>query len=454
VTTSLARLSSVAACMTALMTTLAPSVPLPLRWDPEKRENIRWVADLGSESYGGPVVASGKVFVGTNNGKPRDPAVQGDRGILMAFKAEDGAFLWQAVHDKLAAGGEVDWPLQGICSTPAVEGDRIYYVSNRGELVSADVEGFLDGENDGPFTAEARHGRADADLLWVVDMPKTLGVHPHRMSASSPLVVGGIVYTLTSNGVDEKGKVPAPAAPSFLAVDRKSGEVIWQSALPADRILDGQWSNASHGVLAGRPLVLFPGGDGWLYALDPATGALRWKFDAGAIAEGQPAGAPEKGRESLVAQAVVVDDRVFIGVGQDPEKGPGKGRLWALGPTGTPLWSLGGDAFSRTLSKVAVADGLVYAADLRGFVYCLEAATGKLLWSHDLFAQVWGAPLVADGRVYIGDEDGDMAVLRAGRSKELLHEVNMGNAIYTTPAASDGVLYVATRGRLFAIQQK
>jgi len=162
-----------------------------------------------------------------------------------------------------------------------------------------------------------------------------------------------------------------------------------------------------------------------------------------------------------VASAVIADDRVYLGVGQDPENGPAKGRLWALRgdgrgdvTTSAVLWSLGGEQFSRTLSTVAVQDGLLYAADLRGFLYCLDAATGAIVWSHDTFAQVWGSPLVADGKVYVGDEDGDVVVLRAGKKKELLHEVNMGNAIYTTPAASDGVLYIATRSRLFAIQKR
>ena len=427
---------------------------LPQRWDPEKGTNIRWVADLGSETYGGPVVAGGKVFVGTNNAKPRDPNVEGDRGVVMAFSAADGSFLWQAIHDKLASGGESDWPLQGVCSTPWVEGDRLYYVSNRGELVAADTEGFRDGENDGPYTDELRRGPADADLVWVLDMPRALGVRPHRMTASSPVVAGEIVYTLTSNGIGAEGKVPAPGAPSFLAVSRLTGEILWKDASPGDRILDGQWSSPSVGSLAGRAQVLFPGGDGWLYAFDPQSGALLWKFDAGRVAAG-PA------RESLVAGAVIAQDRVYLGVGQDPEKGPGKGKLWALKGDGAgdvtataAVWSLGGEAFSRTLSSVAVRDGLVYAADLRGFINCLDAATGQILWSHDLFAQVWGSPLVADGKVYIGDEDGDATVLRAGRTKELLHEVNMGNAIYTTPAARDGVLYIATRAKLFAIQNK
>ena len=439
---------------------VAPPQSLAQKWDPAKREMIRWVVDLGTETYGGPVVSGGKVFVGTNNSKPRDPAVTGDRGVLMAFAVEDGRFLWQAVHDKLPAGGEVDWPLQGVCSSPWVDGDRLYYVSNRGELVAADVEGFHDSENDGPFKEETRHGPADADIVWIVDMPRTLGVHPYRMSASSPVVAGDVVYTHTSNGIGPGGRVPAPTAPSFLAVGKKTGEILWKSAAPGDRIVDGQWSNPSFGQLGGRKQVIFPGGDGWLYAFEPATGDLLWSFDAGRGAV-LPAGTPAAPRDGIIASAVIENDRVYVGVGVDPDKGPGKGRLWALRGDGrgdvtasAAVWSLGGDDFSRTLSTVVVQDGFVYAADLKGFVYAIETATGKTVWSHDLFAAIWGSPLVADGRLFIGDEDGDLLVLRSGPKKELLFEVNMGDAIYTTPAAADGVLYVATRGKLFAIGNK
>ena len=63
----------------------------------------------------------------------KDPAVKGDKGIVMAFRESDGQFLWQAVHDKLAAGRANDWPFQGICSSPLVENGIVYYVSNRGE---------------------------------------------------------------------------------------------------------------------------------------------------------------------------------------------------------------------------------------------------------------------------------------------------------------------------------
>src|ERR1700674_6095475 len=127
---------------------------LPSRWDPATGLNVKWTADLGSQSYGGPVVAGGKVYVGTNNQGQRNPKITGDRGVMMAFRAADGQFLWQAIHDKLSQGKVNDWPLQGICSTPAIEGNRLYYVSNPAELVCADTEGFRDGKNDGPFTAE------------------------------------------------------------------------------------------------------------------------------------------------------------------------------------------------------------------------------------------------------------------------------------------------------------
>jgi len=426
---------------------------LPSRWDLKTGAGVRWTADLGTETYGGPVIAAGKVFVGTNNGKPRNPAVTGDRGIVMAFGAADGAFLWQAVHDKLPQELNADWPQQGVCSTPAVAGDRLYYLSNRGELVAADTEGFLDGENDGPFRSETRSGKQDADLVWVVDLRQALGVRPAKMASSSPLVVGDRVFVGTSNGAGTGGKVAAPEAPSLIAVERATGKVLWADASPGGKILDGQWSSPSLGRLGGVETLLFPAGDGWLYAFDPATGRRLWAFDAGApldVAAGGP-------RDSLIAAAVIAADRAYIGIGQDPERGAGKGRLWALAPKGTtavaPAWSLSGDAFSRTLSTVAVAEGLVYAADLNGFLRCLDAATGKVLWEHDSFAAVWGSPLVADGKVYLGDEDGDVAVLRAGRTKQLLAEINLGNAVYTSAAARDGVLYLATRSRLFALSE-
>ena len=119
---------------------------IPASWDMTTGENIKWTAELGSQSYAGPLVIGGKVFVGTNNKALRNPKLTGDRGVIMAFNESDGKFLWQATHTKLTSGRVNDWPLQGICSTPFIEGDRLYYISNRCEVVCIDTEAFLDGE--------------------------------------------------------------------------------------------------------------------------------------------------------------------------------------------------------------------------------------------------------------------------------------------------------------------
>lgn len=100
---------------------VSPMKGLPATWDYAKKENIRWIAALGSQSYGNPVVADGVVLVGTNNEGLRDPKQPGDRGVLMAFRESDGEFLWQITHDKLAAGRVNDWPYQGVCSSPSLK---------------------------------------------------------------------------------------------------------------------------------------------------------------------------------------------------------------------------------------------------------------------------------------------------------------------------------------------
>ncbi|HKV08996.1 MAG TPA: PQQ-binding-like beta-propeller repeat protein [Thermoanaerobaculia bacterium] len=434
---------------------------LPTKFDPASGLNVKWVADLGSQSYGGPLVAGGKVYIGTNNEGKRNPKLTGDRGVLMAFDAATGKFLWQAAHAKLPAGRVNDWPLQGVCSTPAVEGDRLYYVSNRAEVICADTEGFLDKENDGPVVDEAEKSDIDEDVVWKLDMISELDVFPHNLAVGNPLLVGDVIYTVTGNGVDEGHvNIPAPQSPSFIAVDKKTGKLLWESALPSAHLLHGQWSNPSYGVIKGRAQVVFPGGDGWIYSLDPKTGNLLWKFDCNpkdAVWKIGGAGT----RNNIIATPVIWDDKVYIAVGQDPEHGEGIGHLWAIDATGegdvtgkNAVWHRGGEDFHRTISTVAIdKDGILYAADLSGYLYALDAKTGQLFWTHNTYAAIWGSPFVADGKVYLGDEDGDVVVLKAGKKMEVLHEVNMGSSVYTTPVAKDGVLYVSTRSKLFALQE-
>ena len=138
---------------------------LPTTWDVKTGKNIKWVAELGSQSYGNPVVSGGVVLVGTNNEAMRDPKQGGDRGVIMAFRESDGEFMWQATFEKLSSGRANDWPFQGIASSPLVIGEKAYFVSNRAVLLAVDLLGLTDGVNDGPFKDEKLFGTTDVTRI-------------------------------------------------------------------------------------------------------------------------------------------------------------------------------------------------------------------------------------------------------------------------------------------------
>jgi outer membrane protein assembly factor BamB len=449
--------------------------------DPQKGRNMLWTAQLGSQTYGNPVVAGGKVFVGTNNGAKYRTRHKDDRGCVLCFDEKSGKFLWQLTREKLPQGRANDWPEQGVCSTVAVDGDRAYVVTNRCELICVDVNGFRDRENDGPFRDEPDAEEEDADIIWNLDMIETLGVFPHNMAASSPVVYGDLVYAHTSNGVDESHvAIPSPTAPSFIAVNKKTGEVVWKNNAPFDKILHGQWSSPSIGVVQDQVQAYFAGGDGWLYALDAKSGEELWKFDLNPKDAKYEVGGRGT-RNYVIATPVFYENSVLLATGQDPEHGDGVGHLYRIAvrkrgdvsavtpenhpnPNSAQIWHWGGidtdgsvtgkkgeDIFRRTLSTVGIHNGLVYAADLSGRVHCLDLQTGKRHWEADVLAAIWGSPLVADDKVFIGNEDGVMTVFAAGKELKKLTEINFPSSIYSTPTLANGVMFVSDRSRLYAI---
>jgi outer membrane protein assembly factor BamB len=426
---------------------------LPDSWDVESGKNIKWKASIGTTSYGNPVVADGKIFLGTNNFQPRNPKIEGDKGVLMCFRESDGQFLWQAVTDKLEMNPDNDFPEQGVCSSPAVEGKRLYYVSNRGELICLDTEGFMDGKNNGPFQDEGYKGPTNADIIWKLDMMKELGIWQRDMANASPLIWEDLVFIGTSNGNDGE-KVPAPTAPSFIAVNKNTGKVVWQDNSPGDGILYGQWSSPAFGLVDGIPQVFFAGGDGWLYGFHARTGEKLWKFDMNP----KDAVWPDT-RNYGVSTPVFSGGKVFMSVGQDPDSGNGIGHAYCIDPAkrgditqSGKVWQC--DKINRTISSAAISDGLVYIADLKGFLHCLDAKTGKLYWTFDLLSQIWGSALAADGKVYLANADGDMFVLKAGTDLKKIATINMGDSVCSTPVPANGVLYVMTRSQLYAIAAK
>jgi outer membrane protein assembly factor BamB len=419
------------------------------------KKNIKWVADLGSQSYGNPVVAGGMVFVGTNNELLRDPKQGGDRGVLMAFRESDGQFMWQHTHPKLEAGRANDWPFQGVASSPLVEGEILYYVSNRGVVHALDIQGFRDNENDGPFKDEKLTGQNDADIIWTFDMIEEVGSYPHNLSNSSPVVFGDLIFLSTSNGQDESHvHIPSPRAPSIIALNKTTGKLVWEDNSVEDRILHGQWSTPAVGTIGGVLQVVSAQGDGWVRGYEAQTGKKLWEFDTNPKDSVWP-----RTRNELISTPVIYQDVVYIPNGQDPEHGEGVGHMYAIDATKRGditktglLWHF--DKIRRSISTAAVADGLVYISDFSGYLHCLDAKTGQPYWTHDLLAAVWGSPFLVDGKVYLGDEDGDVVVLAHGKEKKVLAEMNMGSAVYGTIVPANGVLFINNRSQLFAIAQK
>jgi outer membrane protein assembly factor BamB len=370
----------------------------------------------------------------------------------MAFDEANGEFLWQHTHAKLESGRANDWPYQGIASSPLVEGNKLYYVSNRGVVWCLDIEGFLDNENDGPITDETLKGPRDADAIWSFDMLEEVGSYPHNLANSSPVVWGDRLFISTSNGQDESHvNVPSPRAPAIIALDKNSGKLLWEDNSVEDRILHGQWSTPAVGRIGDVVQLVSAQGDGWVRGYDATTGDKLWEFDTNPKESVWP-----KTRNEVISTPVVYNNRVYIANGQDPEHGEGIGHFYAIDATKRGNITESGAIFHyekirRSISTAAIADGLVYIADFSGFLHCLDAETGSPYWVHDMFAAVWASPFVAEGRVYLGDEDGDVVVMHHGKEKKVLAEMNMGSAVYGTPVPANGVMFLNNRNQLFAL---
>jgi len=455
------------------------------RVDMATTKNVKWVAKLGSQAYGNPVIIGGRVYVGTNNESPRDPRFKGDRSAVYCLDEKTGKLIWQYIAPKLGAGKVSDWEFLGICSTVAVEGERVYLVSNRCEIVCLDVNGLANG-NQG-FADEAKYmagpgkppitpGANDADIIWVYDMRDELGVFPHNIASNSPLVFGDNVYVATSNGVDwSHTNIPSPRAPALIALDKKTGKLVGEEASGVSRrMLHCNWSSPAVAVIADQPQLIWGGGDGWCYGLNTRPekdadgyGILKelWRVDCNPPhyrndKDGKPIKyATPPGPSECIGTAVVHGQRVYIGIGQDPEHGEGVGNFVCIDPTkrgditqSGVVWSY--DKINRTISTASVADGLVYIVDYSGVIHCLDAKTGKPYWTLPMDAHVWGSTYIADGKLFVGNELGELYILQHGKQLKKLNMIEFDSPIYSTPVVANGVLYIATQTHLYAVEAK
>lgn len=470
--------------------------------DPQTTQNVKWAARLGSAAYGNPTVAGGKVFVGTDDltlaGDPRLARSRG--GLVKCLDEATGELLWQLpVPERTELPERTHFVHQylGVCSSPNVEGERVYVVSSAGDVLCLDVDGQADG-NDGPFTDEARYmvgtGKppvelttADADIIWRFDPIDQLAVRPHDAASCSVLIHGEMLYTGTSNGVDTPhAKVVSPEAPSLIVLDKRSGRLVaTDNEKIGRRMFHAQWSSPSSGEVGGKTLIFFGGGDGVCYAFEALSAAppkpvhlkKAWSYDCNPpeyrFRDGKPipyydgdkrkGNSPNKndgryiGPSQIIATPVFHNGRVYLAIGQDPAHGRGRGMLHCIDATKTGdittsgrVWTY--DGLDRSLSTVAIAEGLLYVTDVAGRLHCLDAATGQCHYVYETKAETWGGPLLADGKIYFGNKR-EFYVMAAGKEPRVLSKIRVGSPIYSTPIAANGVLYVASQRYLWAVRQ-
>ncbi len=471
-------------------------------FDPKTGKNLKWVARLGSETHSTPVIARRRVLIGTNNNDPRDPKHQGDRGVLMCLDEKDGQLCWQLVVPKITNSVYWDWPNAGICSPATVDGDRIYILSNRDEVMCLDLDGLANG-NDGPFQDEARHvvpvggaplalGPLDADILWLFDIIKETGVRQHDQTHGSILAYGQYLYVNTSNGVDDTHKrITAPEAPSLIVLDKRTSKLVAQdNEHIGPRIFHSTWSSPVLGEINGRPQIIFAGGDGIVYAFatlpypssaenktvegqrgsgvapTPATHPVAflkkvWQFDCDPTAPKENVHLYNSNRRespsNIKSTPVFYQNRVYVSVGGDLWWGKHQAWLKCIDATQTGDITRTGELWSyplerHSMSTPSVHDGLVFVADCGKKIHCVDAQTGKSYWTHETKGEMWASTLVADGKVYIGTHRGEFLVFAEAKEKKVLSEINLGEPISGTAVAANGVLYVTTMKHLYAIK--
>lgn len=456
---------------------------IPTVFNPETGHNIKWAIPLGTASYSTPVVGNGKVLVGTNNRKPRDPRHKGDRGILLCLDETDGALIWQLVIPKIQGDIYRDWPQSGICSPATIDGDHVYIVSNRAEILCLDINGQYNG-NDGPCKDEgnimALPGQEpmevtslDADIIWSLDMKtEPVNMYPHDSAHSSILIDGELLYLNTGNGVDNTHrKIRRPNAPSLIVVDKNTGRLIAKDdERIGNRIVHSTWSSPALANIKDQKQIIFGGGNGVCYgfkAIDKSRSDSSpqildriWFFncDTGAPKDDPHnyMGNRKVSASNIKGMPVFDKDRVYVAAGGDIWWGKTEAWLKCIDATKTGditntglIWSY--DLNKHCCSTPSVYHDMVFIADCGGLVHCIDVRTGKPHWTHDTGGEIWASTLVVDGKVFIGNRRKTITVLAANKQKKILAEIKLSSPIDASPVAANNTLYITTHRTLYAI---
>ena len=243
-------------------------------------------------------------------------------------------------------------------------------------------------------------------------------------------VLGGIAFALAVN---------ASLADTVYALDRSTAapsSSVAQETTPEAETEHGPaellWSYATGGPVHSSPTVaegvLYVGSmDGYLYALDAATGELRWRYETG---------------HGFISSPLIDERVVYIGSHE--------GYVYALkAASGELLWRYATD--SPVYSSPTVVEGVLYVGSMDGHMYALNAATGELRWRYATDGALLSSPTVVEGVLYVGSEDGLLALDAASGTQIWIHEIDWGRVSSSPTVAEDVVYFGSEYGHLYAL---
>lgn len=375
----------------------------PVHWS--KTENVAWTADLPGKGASSPVVSAGRVYVTSQTE---------DHGLhVLALEAKSGRLIWDR---ELTKGNAKAHSLHNMATPTAVaSGNRIWVLFGTGDVGCLDREGKVIwhralGAEYGPYRANHGYG-------------------------SSPLLLGDRLFVAMMH-----------QGPSFLlALDAKTGKTLWKTDrnLGAREEANDSYSSPFPVKEAGGTSVVLSGAEA-VTSYDPATGAERWRFTG--LKVDHPYGRTIAG--ATAAEGVVVtvasgfQNRGYTVAIRDG----GKGDVTAT----HRLWSV--NKFAPDCPTPVIDQGRVFTIRDDGMASCLDLKTGDVLWQERLFTDnVKVSPVAAEGRIYFTSGQGNCVVVKSASKLEILSRNEWKEETLSTPALSDGRLFLRTGNHLACI---
>lgn len=378
---------------------------LPVKWTDE--ENVTWKLTLPSWSGSTPIIWRDQIFLNV---------ADGDDLYLWCIDRTRGSAVWK----KLLGGGNHKMRKQNMSSpSPVTDGKSVYVMTGTGILKGFDLSG---------------------NELWARDIQKDYGQFGLNWGyASSPLLHEDALFVQVLHGMRTDD-------PSYLMrIDRKTGKTVWKVERPTNAVRESPDAYTTPALLRyGKTTeIVITGGD-CVTGHDPATGKELWRAN-GLNPDNDPF-------HRIVASPVIYNEVIYAPTRVRPVlalRAGGRGDI----STSHLLWS----AQNGPDVPTPVTDGrYFYVVNDRGVMWCLDAKTGAEVYGQQRIkpGTYSASPVLADGKIYVTNEDGLTTVVKAGPTFEVLAENPLNDYCLSSPAISDGQIFIRTAQSLYCIGKR